>query len=149
MLDKVQADGFAAGRKNGGDLDHTRSAFGRYVAEAVFWIPAAVLPGPGVEWKRVDKDCTRLTVNHHGLSQSVDVTVSPDGQPIPVFFTRWSNANPEKQHQLQPFGGHLSAFRAFAGFRLPTHVEAGNGFGTGPSFPFFVADVTDVDFPHG
>ncbi|MDR5900337.1 hypothetical protein QC823_15320 [Halomonas vilamensis] len=32
----------------GGDLDHTRSAFGRYVAEAVFWTPAAMLPSPGI-----------------------------------------------------------------------------------------------------
>ena len=121
----------------------------RYVAEAVFWTPAAVLPGPGVDWKWVDNDCARLTVNHQGLSQSVDVTVAPDGQPIQVCFERWSNANPDKQHRLQPFGGHLSTFRVFAGFRLPTHVEAGNGFGTDQYFPFFVVDVTDVDFPHG
>lgn len=135
--------------RTGGDPDHRRSAFGRYVAEAVFWTPAAVLPGPGVEWEWVDKDCARLTVNHQGLSQSVDVTVAPDGQPIQVCFERWSNANPEKKHRLQPFGGRLSAFRTFAGFRLPTHVEAGNGFGTDQYFPFFLADVMDIDFPHG
>ncbi|MCW8828175.1 MAG: hypothetical protein OQK94_03880 [Gammaproteobacteria bacterium] len=133
----------------GGDPDHTRSAFGRYVAEAVFWTPAAVLPGPGVEWKSVGKDCARLTVSYQGLSQSVDVTVAPDGQPIKVCFERWSNANAEKRHRLQPFGGYLSEFRKFAGFRLPTHVEAGNGFGTEQYFPFFVVNVTDIDFPHG
>jgi hypothetical protein len=133
----------------GGDPDHTRSAFGRYVAEALFWTPAAVLPGPGVDWKWVDKDCARLTVNHQGLSQSVDVTVAPDGQPIKVCFERWSNANPEKQHRLQPFGGCLSEFKEFSGFRLPTHVEAGNWFGTDQYFPFFAVDVNDVDFPHG
>lgn len=132
----------------GGDPDHTRSAFGRYVAEAVFWTPAAVLPGPGVDWELVDTDCARLTVIHQGLSQSVDVTVAPDGRPTQVRFERWSNANPEKQYRLQPFGGYLSAFREFAGFRLPTHVEAGNHFGTERYFPFFVVDVTDVDFPH-
>jgi hypothetical protein len=132
----------------GGDPDHTRSAFGRYVAEAVFWTPAAVFPGPGVDRKWVDKDCARLTVNHQGLSQSVDVTVAPDGQPIQVCFERWSNANPEKQHRLQPFGGYLSEFKEFAGFRLPTHVEAGNWFGTEQYFPFFAVNVTDIAFPH-
>jgi hypothetical protein len=132
----------------GKDPDHTRSAFGRYVAEAVFWTPAAVLPGPGVDWKWVDRDCARLTVNHQGLSPSVDVTVSPDGQPSQVCFERWSNANPEKHHRLQPFGGYLSEFKEFAGFRLPTHVEAGNWFGTEQYFPFFVVNVTDIDFPH-
>ena len=132
----------------GGDPGHTRSAFGRYVAEAVFWSPAAVLPGPGVAWEQVDRDCARLIVRHQDLVQSVDVTVAPDGQPTRVCFDRWSNANPEKQHRLQPFGGHLSEFHSFAGFRLPTHVEAGNHFGTDEYFPFFVADVTDVDFPN-
>ena len=130
----------------GGNPDHTRSAFGRYVAEAVFWTPAAVLPGPGVEWEQVDTDCARLIVRHRDLVQSVDVTVAPDGQPTRVCFDRWSNANPEKQHRLQPFGGYLSEFHSFAGFRLPTHVEAGNHFGTDQYFPFFVADVTEVLF---
>jgi hypothetical protein len=132
----------------GGDQDHTRSAFGRYVAEAVFWTPAAVLPGPGVHWEWVDADCARIVANHRGFSQAVDVTVSPEGQPTQVRFYRWSNANPEKQHRLQPFGGYLSEFREFAGFRLPTHVEAGNWFGTDQYFPFFVVNVTDIDFPH-
>jgi hypothetical protein len=131
----------------GGDADHRRSAFGRYVAEAVFWTPAAVLPGPGVSWAQLDANCARLTVNHQGLSQSVDVTVADDGQPTMVHFERWSNANPEKQHRLQPFGGYLSEFRSFAGYRLPTHVEAGNHFGTDVYFAFFVADVTTVEFP--
>lgn len=132
----------------GGDPDHTRSAFGRYVAEAVFWTPAALLPGPGVSWTQVDKDCARVTVSHQGLSQVVDVTVAPNGEPTVVSFKRWSNANPDKQHRLQPFGGYLSGFRAFEGFRLPTHVEAGNQFGTDEYFPFFVVDVTAVVFPH-
>ena len=133
--------------RSGGDPDHTRSAFGRYVAEAVFWTPAAVLPGPGVSWELVNSDCARLNVTYHGLSQSVDVTVAPNGQPTMVRFERWSNANPEKQHRLQPFGGYLSEFRSFEGYRLPSHVEAGNHFGTDQYFPFFVVDVTAVEFP--
>ncbi len=133
----------------GGGHDHRRSAFGRYVAEAVFWVPATVLPGPGIHWQAVDANCARVTVTHQGLTQSVDVTVAPDGQPTHVCFQRWSDANPEKRHRLQPFGGYLSAFREFAGYRLPTHVEAGNHFGTEAYFPFFLADVTSIVFPGG
>ena len=132
----------------GGNPDHTLSAFGRYVAEAVFWTPAAVLPCPGVVWEGLEPDRARVTVKYRGLSQSVDLTVGADGQPTQVCFERWSNANPEKQHRLQPFGGYLSEFRYFGGFRLPTHVEAGNHFATDQYFPFFVADVTAVEFPH-
>ncbi len=132
----------------GGDTDHTLSAFGRYVAEAVFWTPAAVLPCPGIVWESLDTDRARVTVKYRSLSQSVDLTVGADGQPTQVRFERWSNANPEKQHRLQPFGGYLSEFRYFSGFRLPTHVEAGNHFATDQYFPFFMADVTAVEFPH-
>jgi len=132
----------------GGDPDHARSAFGRYVAEAVFWTPAALLPGPGVEWVQVDADCARDTVTRGELSQSVDVTVAADGQPTQVCFQRWSNANGDKQFRLQPFGGYLSRFQSFSGFMLPTHVEAGNNFATDDYFPFFIADLTAVDFRH-
>lgn len=132
----------------GGNPDHTRSAFGRYAAEAVFWTPAALLPGTGIRWESSAADHARVTINHQGLSQAVDLTVAADGQPTEVRFQRWSNANPEKQHRLQPFGGYLTEFRCFGGFRLPTHVEAGNQFGTEQYFPFFVADVTAVEFPH-
>ncbi|MFW5824271.1 MAG: hypothetical protein ACOCVV_04840 [Marinobacter sp.] len=45
--------------------------------------------------------------------------------------------------------GCLSEFRSFGGFRLPTHVKAGNYFGTDQYFPFFVPDINDVGFTHG
>lgn len=131
----------------GGDPNHTRSAFGRYVAEALFWTPVAVLPGPDVCWQSLGADSARVTVTHKGLSQSVDLTVAANGQPTEVQFERWSNANPAKQYQLQPFGGYLSEFRSFGGFRLPAHVEAGNHFGTDRYFPFFIANVSAVEFP--
>lgn len=132
----------------GGTPDHARSAFGRYVAEAVFWTPAALLPGPNVHWELVDVNVARVTLRHNGLSQSVDVTVAEDGQPLQVHFDRWSNANPENEYRWQPFGGYLSEFREVEGFRLPMHVEAGNHFGTERYFPFFVVDVTEIAFPH-
>jgi hypothetical protein len=131
----------------GGDPDHRRSAFGRYVAEAVFWTPAAMLPGPGISWEVVDADTARVTVRHGDLSQAVDVTVDSDGRPVVVSFQRWSDANPEKIFRLQPFGGYLSDFRDVAGFRLPHRVEAGNMFGTEDYFPFFLAEVSAIRFP--
>ncbi|SHH33510.1 DUF6544 family protein [Marivita hallyeonensis] len=139
--------GIAPVARFGGDPDHARSAFGRYVAEAVFWSPAAVLPGPNVTWEPVSENVARFTMRRGDLQQSVDVTVDAEGRPLHVSFLRWSNANPEKVHRLQPFGGYLSEFRKFDGFTLPTHVEAGNMFETDEYFPFFIADITDVSFP--
>lgn len=132
--------------RQGGDPDHVRSAYGRYVAEALFWTPAAFLPGPGIIWAGVDENTARVTVTHRGQSQAVDVKVDGNGQPTEVTFMRWSNANPEKTHQLQPFGGRLSDFREVDGFRLPFHVEAGNMFGTEDHFAFFKAEVISIRF---
>ncbi len=133
--------------RSGGDADHHRSAFGRCVAEAAFWTPAALLPGPGIRWDALDQNTARVTVAHGGLEQSVDLTVDATGQPTVVVFPRWSNANPEKTHRIQPFGGYLADFRTFAGFTLPTRIEAGNHFGSDDYFPFYVAAVSDLRFP--
>jgi hypothetical protein len=131
----------------GGDPDHTRSAYGRYVGEAAIWAPAALMPGPGITWEAVDEDTARFTVRHGDLSQAVDVTVDGEGRPVRAVFQRWSNANPDKVHRLQPFGAVMSDFRTVGGYRLPFRVEAGNQFGTDDYFPFFRADVTEIGFP--
>ncbi len=133
--------------RQGGDHDHARSAFGRYVAEATFWSPAALLPAPGVAWSAVDADSARVSVRHGALEQAVTIHVDRDGRPLQVSFDRWSNANPQRVHRLQTFGGYLSDFREVGGYRLPFHVEAGNMFGTPDYFPFFVARVTAIHFP--
>jgi hypothetical protein len=131
----------------GGNPDHARSAYGRYVAESVFWAPAALLPGPGVVWEALGAHCARVIVRHEGLSQAVDVTVDAEGRPVEVSFMRWSDANPDRDYRLQPFGGTLSDFREVHGYRLPFRVEAGNMFGTGAYFPFFRAEVVAIHFP--
>jgi hypothetical protein len=107
-----------------GTADHACASFGRSVAEAVFWAPAALLPG----------------------SNMILEEAGPDGQPLQVVFNRWSNENPEKAYQFQPFCGYFSEFRTIQGHRIPTHVETGNFFGTDAYFPFFVVDVPEISF---
>jgi hypothetical protein len=131
----------------GGDPDHTRSAFGRYAAEAVIWAPAALLPGPGISWEALGEDSARVVIQHGDLEQAVDVTVDEEGRPHEVTFQRWSNANPEQVHRLQPFGATMSDFRDVEGYHLPFRAEAGNMFGTDDYFPFYLADVTEIRFP--
>ena len=127
--------------------DHARAAFGRYVAEALFWTPAALLPGDNIRWESVDNSTARVTLTYMGLAQAVDISVDADGRPTKVVFQRWSDANPKKTFQLQPFGGYLSEYQEFSGFHLPTRVVAGNFFETDDYFPFFEATVTSIRFP--
>ena len=133
--------------RQGGDGDHTRSAFGRYVAEALLWTPAALLPGPGVTWEALAEHRARVTVRHQGLEQSVDLSVDAQGQPMEVQFMRWSNANAEHVYREQPFGAVPSQFQWVQGFHVPMRVEAGNLYGTEAYFPFFQAEVTAFRFP--
>ncbi|MDA1300673.1 MAG: hypothetical protein O2868_11410 [Proteobacteria bacterium] len=131
----------------GANQDHRVSAFGRVVAEGVFWVPAGLLPGPGVRWEEVDANTARATVTLGDLQQSVDVTVASDGRPTQVVIQRWSNVNPEKVFRWQPFGGRLAEFKRFSGYHLPTRVEGGNHFGTDHYFPFYKVQVTSITFP--
>ncbi|GAB2684608.1 DUF6544 family protein [Aliiglaciecola aliphaticivorans] len=107
------------------NFDHRLSAYGRYIAESVFWTPAAVLPGPGVSWEAIDANSAQVTVCHGYLSQSVKIKVDAYGQLVEVSFLRWSNANDNKKYQIQPFGGRLSDFREVQGYHLPFYVEGG------------------------
>ncbi|WP_417665093.1 DUF6544 family protein [Pseudidiomarina sp.] len=128
----------------GGDVDHQRAAFGRYIAEAVFWSPASLLPAADVIWSARSDDCIRVHVRHSNVEQCADVHIHKNGQPHRVEFLRWSNANPTKEYQLQPFGGTLSDFREVQGFRVPFYVEAANMLGTDEEFVFFKAHVNSI-----
>lgn len=131
----------------GGNADHARSAFGRYVGEAVFWTPAALLPREGVRWEPLGPDSAQVTLSAFGMEQSVELHVDDRGALTHIVFPRWSDANPQRQFRIQPFGGDLSEYRTFEGFTLPTVVHAGNLYGTPDYFAFYQVRVTSVTFP--
>lgn len=130
-----------------GSADHHRSAFGRVVAEAAFWVPASLLPGEHVRWQPLDQNSARAIVTYQRLTQAVDITVDNVGAPTQVLIQRWSNENPDRVFREQPFGGYLSACQSFGGFRLPTRIEGGNLIGTPDYFAFFKAQVHSIEFP--
>lgn len=134
----------------GGGRDHARSAFGRVVAESVFFAPAALLPREGVSWEPVSDGTARATVRFGDMTQTVDVSVDEDGRPHTVVIPRWSDANPENEYRVQPFGGTVSEFQRFDGYLLPTRIEGGNFIGTPDYFPFYRARVESIRFlPRG
>jgi hypothetical protein len=128
-------------------LDHQRSSFGRLIADSTFWAPASVLPGKYVSWEALGPDSARAIARYGDFEQAIDLHVDQTGQPERIVFQRWSNANPERRHRLQAFGGDFSDFESFEGYRLPTTVVAGNHYGSDDYFPFFKAKVTRVRFP--
>lgn len=128
----------------GGNPDHLRSAFGRVVAEAAIWSPASLLPSDNVCWEQISENSARTIVSFGKLEQAVEIGVGTDGRPLQVVIPRWSNENEQKIYREQPFGGHLSEFQQFGGYRLPTRIEGGNHFGTENYFPFYKVAVLNV-----
>jgi len=127
--------------------DHRRSAFGRVVSEGAFWVPASLLPGAHVHWEALGENSARSIVEYGPFRQGIDIHVDETGAPRRVIIQRWSNENPEKEFREQAFGGDLSKFREFGGYRLPTQVDGGNHIGTPDYFPFFRASVSAIRFP--
>lgn len=111
------------------DADHLRSAFGRYVAESLFWTPAALLPVPGVTWEAVESNTARVTVSAGALSQTVDVRLGPDGQPTTISFMRWSKANRDKQYRLQLSAQHCRTFDRSKATAFPFSSRQGTCLG--------------------
>ncbi|MCB1883467.1 MAG: hypothetical protein KDG89_05640 [Geminicoccaceae bacterium] len=130
----------------GGGADFARSAAARGIAEALFWTPAALLPGPGIAWEPASADTARLRVDHLGERFAVDLTVAGDGRPRSLVLQRWSRENRERAWRFQPFGGTVEATGGVDGYRVATRVEGGNHFGTKDYFPFYRASVTKLTF---
>lgn len=130
----------------GGTVDHYRSSFGRYAAEAVLWSPASVLPGVYARWSAPGEDLARVELSYMGESVVVDITLDQQGAPVQIAFDRWTDANDDKEFRMQRFGAYVSKPQSFDGFTLPTRVIAGNHFGTDAYFPFYEATVTSAQF---
>jgi len=130
----------------GNNPDHAKSSFGRFMADSIFWVPAALLPSAAVTWSAIDTNTARVTVERNALSQAFDLTVDEAGRPTKIRFERWSDANVSKTYRRQPFGGYFYDFQNFDGYWLPTTIVAGNHFETDEYFPFFKATVDAVRF---
>jgi hypothetical protein len=127
--------------------DLARSAAARGIAEALLWVPAALLPGESVAWEPIDERRARVAVRHGGERFPVELEVAEDGRLLSLAMPRWSDANPERTFRWQPFGGTVAEVRTFGGYTVASRVDAGNHFGTDAYFPFFRARVLDIRFP--
>jgi hypothetical protein len=119
------------------DDNITKSSFGRMTAESTIWALASLLPQKNVHWEVIDNKKIRVTVTTQLMSQHVDITVTSTGQPTRIVFPRWTNVNPQKKFQFQPFGAKLSSFKEVQGFMIPMQIEAGNHYGTKDYFPSY------------
>lgn len=124
----------------------SKSSFGRLVAESTVWSLASLLPQKKVHWEVIDTKTIRVIVTTKLMAQQVDITLDDNGKPLEISFPRWSNENPKKVFQFQPFGAKLSSFKEIQGFMIPMQIEAGNNYATADYFPFYKMAVDSYEF---
>ena len=126
--------------------DLVRSAQFRGAIEGALWLPSTMLPESGARWEQVGPNAARVTLGSFSPEIVLRLTLSESGAVREVVGQRWSNANPERQFRLQPFGGTMSAEAPFQGLTIPTGISVGNHYGTEAYLPFFQARITHARF---
>lgn len=129
----------------GGTEDHARAAATRVMMEAI-WAPATLLPQFGAEWAQTGPDTAEVRFAQMQGIEPMQITFDAEGTPLEVVALRWTDANPERVHRLQPFGGRMLEMARYQGFLIPARVEMGNMFGTPDHAPFFLASITRAEF---
>ncbi len=127
----------------GGDID--RSARERTILEAI-WVPASLLPQNGADWRQTGPDTAHITFLRNGDAMEIELRLNAVGRVLSVSALRWSDANPQRQFRLQPFGGTVEAEASFGGFTIPATVHVSNHFGTPEQFTFLSATVTQARY---
>jgi hypothetical protein len=129
----------------GGNPDHAHAAATRVMLEAV-WAPATMLPMHGAQWRQTGPDSAEVRFAQTPELPPMQLKFNAHGDLAEVWAMRWTDANADKVYRLQPFGGRILAMGEFQGFRVPTHVEMGNLWGTPDYTPFFLAQITAVRY---
>jgi len=125
--------------------DHARAAATRVMLESV-WAPASLLPEFGAEWVQTGPDSAEVRFADMRDIEPMQLVLDSEGTPTEVWALRWTDANPEKIHRLQPFGGRILEMGRHQGFLVPTRVELGNMWGTPDFAPFFLTTITRAKF---
>lgn len=126
--------------------DVLRSAQFRAAVEGALWLPTSLLPQNGIEWKQTGLNEAEVTFRRFTPPVVLRLTLNQHGAVREAVGQRWSNVNPSKRFQLQPFGGSISSEATFQGLTVPTRMAVGNHYGTKDYLPFFQARITSAEF---
>lgn len=120
--------------------DVARSGAGRAALEGL-WVPAALLPEDGVDWRTRSDEVVIATWDVPPERPEVRVRIGPDGGVRSYSAPRWRS----RKAGYVPFGADVHAERGFAGITIPSRITAGWGHGTPAWNPFFEAEILAAD----
>jgi hypothetical protein len=120
--------------------DAARSGAGRAALEAL-WVPGALLPDRGVEWRAEADDLIVATWDVPPEQPELQISIGPDGAVTSYRALRWR----DRKSGYVPFGAEVHAERTFAGATIPSLITAGWGHGAPGWAPFFTGEVIAVE----
>jgi hypothetical protein len=125
--------------------DTARSAIGRLAGELI-WLPSALLPQQGVNWKAIDDNTIEANLKINDESITLNLVIDSHGKPLKISFLRWGNQTEDGHHTYIPFGGEILAERTFAGFTIPSQLRLGWWFGSDKYAEFFQGNIEQAEF---
>ncbi|MGI0495069.1 DUF6920 family protein [Alkalinema pantanalense CENA528] len=125
--------------------DTARSAIGRLAVEFM-WLPTALLPQQGVEWRAIDDHTLEAQLMIDNESVKLTFQIDADGKLLAGSVLRWGDQTVDRHWDYLPMGGYCSAERTFDGLTIPTQVGVGWNFGTEQFFEFFQATIDQANF---
>jgi hypothetical protein len=120
--------------------DAARSGAGRAALEAL-WVPGALLPDRGVEWRAESDDVIVATWDVPPERPELHISIGPEGAVTSYRAQRWSDS----KSGYVPFGAEVHVERTFGGATIPSRITAGWGHGTPSWAPFFRGEVVAVE----
>ena len=130
---------------NAHNQDITRSAIGRFAGES-FWLPSAVLPQNSVTWRAIDDNTIEASMKVDGEPITLTFTIDSNGKLLKMSVLRWGDQTEDGSYTHIPFGGEVLEEKTFAGFTIPSQINAGWWFGTDKYYNFFRANIEQAEF---
>ncbi|MHB1223584.1 MAG: DUF6920 family protein [Gemmatimonadaceae bacterium] len=118
------------------------SALARYLGELV-WLPAALLPGGGVEWTAVDDSTARATLTDGDVPASVDFHFGSRGEVESVSGERYRDV--DGTGVLTPWRGRLWDYERVQGMMVPRSGEVAWLLPDGP-FAYWRGRLVDASY---
>lgn len=111
----------------------------RYLGEMVLF-PTAWL-SDAIEWQAIDAFSAKATMHEFGITASVVLHVSAQGQLTHVTADRYMGAH----GQLTPWSVQLGVYREVGGMRIPSEIEVTWHLAAGV-FSWFRVGITEIEY---
>jgi hypothetical protein len=129
--------------------DVARSAIGRAAAEGI-WLPTAVLPRYGVQWRADDDRHVAADIPIGGEQLTLRITIDDDGLVRSAHLDRWGDPDAAGHFDWYPFGIDVARSRTFpCGITMAAEGAGGwfhatDRWNDGEFFRYTIQDLTLV-----